>query len=63
MTDAETVPALVQREIQYTAALEILHNLLTQNVIDLTNAPAGRCCSCRNLRRFAAVDLAILVNG
>lgn len=38
MTNAETVPALVQREIQYTAALEILHNLLKQNVIDLTNA-------------------------
>ena len=25
--------------------------------------PAGRCCSCRNLRRFAAVDLVVLVNG
>lgn len=38
MTDAETVPAFVQREIQYAAALEILHNLLVQNVIDLPNA-------------------------
>lgn len=38
MTDAEAVPAFVQREIQYAAALEILHNLLMQNVIDLPNA-------------------------
>ena len=38
MPDAKPVSAFVRREIQYAAALEVLHSLLEQNVIDLTNA-------------------------
>lgn len=38
MLDTKTDASLVQCEIQYAAALEVLHNLLAQNVIDLTNA-------------------------
>ena len=38
MTDVKLSPALVQHEIQYAAALEILHSLLAQNLIDQVNA-------------------------
>ncbi len=38
MTNGNTASALIQHEIQYAAALEILHSLLAQNLIDHLNA-------------------------
>ncbi|MBM6716176.1 hypothetical protein H6B15_05840 [Gemmiger formicilis] len=38
MTNGNTASALIQHEIQYAAALEILHNLLAQHLIDQANA-------------------------
>ncbi len=38
MTDVKLSPALIQHEIQYAAALEILRSLLAQNLIDHLNA-------------------------
>lgn len=38
MTDVKMNPVLIQNEIQYAAALEILRGLLAQHLIDQTNA-------------------------